>query len=247
MPVPDSLSTIFFDFDGTLRHSDPSSVESFHRLAAEMGVRASPERLQEAERWIYAYWAFSRELLLDLRRFGGWEDNGPFWTNHAFRHLLKLGAEESVAQELAPVLTARMREGSDPVDRVPPEVPEALRELREMGYRLAVVSNRSKPVDNLVSRLGLEHFLDFTLTAGQAGFWKPDPRLLEHAASSARVEPEEVAYVGDSYFADVAAARAAGMWPVLVDPRGLFPEAECAVIDDVSQLPHLLGFPRRER
>jgi FMN phosphatase YigB (HAD superfamily) len=46
----------------------------------------------------------------------------------------------------------------------------------------------------------------------------------------------EVIYVGDNYYADVVGARAAGLQPVLYDPLGIFPEADCATIRSFDQL-----------
>jgi predicted HAD superfamily phosphohydrolase YqeG len=42
--------------------------------------------------------------------------------------------------------------------------------------------------------------------------------------------------VGDNYFADVVGARNAGIQPILIDPVNLFPEADCVVIDTISDL-----------
>ena len=105
---------------------------------------------------------------------------------------------------------------------------------------MAVVSNRPKPIEDIVARLGLSEVMDFTLAAGEVDLWKPDPALLLYAASVAGVDPREAVYVGDSYDADVVCARSAGMLPVLVDPRALFPEADCPVIAAIGELPQVL-------
>jgi len=43
-------------------------------------------------------------------------------------------------------------------------------------------------------------------------------------------------YVGDNYFADVVGARGAGLQPVLYDPAGIYPEANCPVIVSLDGL-----------
>jgi FMN phosphatase YigB (HAD superfamily) len=50
------------------------------------------------------------------------------------------------------------------------------------------------------------------------------------------IEPGQAVYVGDNYFADVIGAQRAGMRAVLIDPEGLFPEADCPVIHKISEL-----------
>jgi FMN phosphatase YigB (HAD superfamily) len=103
-----------------------------------------------------------------------------------------------------------------------------------------VVSNRQDSLAEVISALGLDWAFQVVLAAGEVDLWKPDPGLLLHAASLAGVEPKATMYVGDNYFADVIAARGAGMRPVLFDPMELFPEAECAVIGSLGELRSLV-------
>jgi len=46
--------------------------------------------------------------------------------------------------------------------------------------------------------------------------------------------------VGDNYYADVVCARQAGMTPILYDPKGIFPDADCMVIAQMRELQNLL-------
>jgi FMN phosphatase YigB (HAD superfamily) len=66
--------------------------------------------------------------------------------------------------------------------------------------------------------------------------WKPDPGILTEAIRRSNGQPETSIYVGDNYYADVISARAAGMVPVLLDPRAIFPEADCRVIGRLPEL-----------
>jgi putative hydrolase of the HAD superfamily len=68
------------------------------------------------------------------------------------------------------------------------------------------------------------------------------PNLISsfHACQRVDVKPSQAMYVGDNYFADVVGSRRAGLQPVLYDPRGIFPEAECPVIASFEQLPSVL-------
>lgn len=238
--ISKQVSAIFFDLDGTLRHSDPPAIPFFHQLAAELGIHTTPDRQRMAERWTYAYWASSPELVKDLETYGDWDGNDTFWKNHARRHLIELGASEAVANQLAPRITQKMQEIYQPVNAVPEDVLPTLRILKQGGCILAVVSNRTKPFDAMIEKLGLEDVFDFSMAAGEVGYWKPDPRLLLQAATRAGIAPEEIVYVGDNYFADVVCAREAGMMPVLKDPGRLFPDVECPVISRIGELPRVL-------
>jgi FMN phosphatase YigB (HAD superfamily) len=50
------------------------------------------------------------------------------------------------------------------------------------------------------------------------------------------LSPQEVIYVGDNYYADVVGARRAGLWPVLYDPLGVFPDPDCTTIKSFDEL-----------
>jgi HAD superfamily hydrolase (TIGR01549 family) len=233
---PKHIKAIFFDFDGTLRHSNPSSMETFYRFVDEEGYATSPKQRLEGARWVNEYWAESEELRKDLARFGPWQDNGEFWLNHARRHLLALGSPEAQAVELATKVTQRMHSEYEPVDCVHADVPSVLGNLRKAGFSLAVVSNRSRPYDELMAALDLTQFFEFWIAAGELGTFKPDPAVLHHAAERAGVNANQTAYVGDNYYADVLGARAAGMHPVLFDPKSVYPEVDCMVIRDITHL-----------
>ncbi len=55
------------------------------------------------------------------------------------------------------------------------------------------------------------------------------------------IQPSQSLYVGDNYYADVVGASRAGLKPVLIDPEGLFPEADCPIICKIGDLPELLS------
>lgn len=233
---PEDYAGMFFDFDGTIRHNDPPALEIFYRIAAELGIETDAELRRHGERWVNAYWAESPELRADLDRYGPWHDNGPFWINHGFRHLLAIGIEENRANELAPEITERMRLEYDPRDCIEDDVVPTLEALRGAGFHLAIVSNRSQPFRERVETLGLAEHVDLILAAGELGWYKPDPRILRHAASQFQVPPQQVLYIGDNYQADIEGARAAGMQPVLYDPRDLYPDLDVIRIRSMHEL-----------
>ena len=233
-PLLDNYSNVFFDLDGTLRHSDPPAREVFYQFAAELGLETGPEQRTNVERWVNWYWADSKDLLEDLESFGPWRDNRDFWVNHARRQFIYLGTDESFAEELALAVTVKMWETYESEDCVPDDVLPTLTGLRQAGFKLGLVSNRSEPLDEIVESLGFTGMFDLILAAGEVGWYKPDPRLLLHAAERLGVEPGETLYLGDNFHADVIGASAAGMTPVLLDPRGIYPEVDCWVVPSVG-------------
>lgn len=232
------IRAIIFDLDGTLRHNRPHYAEAFFGIASRLGVTMTAGDRWRAARWLHYYWARSDELIADRSAFA--DDLEAFWANHARRFLIALGCTPEGAGELAPQAYQLMNDEFNPDDWVPPDIPPALESLKNAGYQLAVLSNRSKPYQEQLESLGLAPFFEFAWHAGEMEAWKPDPQIFQHALQQSGTQPGETLYVGDNYYADVIGSRNAGLTPVLIDPDDLFPEADCDVIRSIGELPDLL-------
>jgi HAD superfamily hydrolase (TIGR01549 family) len=231
-----SITTILFDLDGTLRHSRPSFTETFFSLAVQLGAADSEEHCRRATRWLHYYWAQSSELLADRQVY---QDEEVFWTNHARLFIINLGCLPEQAEKMAPELYRHYINEFQPEDYIPPDVPETLQILKSAGYTLGIASNRSQPFQEQLETLGLDSYFECTVAAGEINSWKPDPVIFQHALHELGAEPGKTVYVGDNYYADVIGAQRAGLQPILLDPQGLFPEADCPLVQTVGELKSL--------
>lgn len=130
------------------------------------------------------------------------------------------------------------------IARMPPfpEVVETLGRLKRAGYRLAIVSNTDDDIIvGNVAQLG--GHIDRVITAQQAGAYKPDRRLFDHAHRALGVGPDEVVHICASPHLDHAAARDIGFRCVWID-RGTgrqrlpdyTPDATLRTLDEVPAL-----------
>ena len=100
-----------------------------------------------------------------------------------------------------------------------PGVREGLEQMREGGFRLACVTNKSAAFTlPLLERMGLAPFFAQTISGDTLARKKPDPMQLLHACAQFGVAPEKMLMIGDSGN-DALAARAAGC-PVFCVPYG---------------------------
>ncbi|MBS1250913.1 MAG: Pyrophosphatase PpaX [Chloroflexi bacterium] len=239
MLLDNSTTTILFDLDGTLLFHTPSSLDVFLQILAEKGFEHTQtiETWRQLRRWIHYYWGTSPELAGDIRIFGkSGELTEAFWANYLRKKLLMAGVPEAEADELLPQITPLMDARYQPQGRVPGEVPPTLDTLTKEGFTLGLVSNRSDPFQEEIEELGLAEFFDFAITAGEVGSWKPDKQIFHHALGLAGSSAKETIYVGDNYYADILGAQGVGIRPILVDPKGVFPDVECMMIDSVERL-----------
>lgn len=228
------IKAIFFDLDGTLRHSLPAGGDVFTDYVMTLGLQVNDEARLRAMRWEHLYWASSVDLRDDLLAHSGETEN--FWIEYSRRRLIALGAAPEWAVEFAADVSKHMGEFYRPESIVPEDVRRVLPQLKQAGYILAVVSNRDKPFQDLLHELGIGEFFDFSLAAGEVNTYKPEPGVFEHALQRVNLLPEAAIYVGDNYYADVVGARRAGLRPVLYDPRGVFPDPDCTTIKSFDEL-----------
>ncbi len=238
MLSPNGIKAVFFDLDGTLRHNIPAGGEVFADYAAQLGLPIKHEDRLRAFRWENYYWANSTDLKEDKKIYP--EENRDFWLHYSRRQLIALGASKTQAEELALQVHEYMEESYKPNSIVPEDVRRILPALKSSGFKMGVISNREKPFQAEIEALGLSPYFDFSMAGGEVNAWKPEPEIFIHACRRADVRPQEAIYVGDNYFADVVGARRAGLHPILYDPRGIFPEAECPVLTSFDQLPSVL-------
>ncbi len=232
------FETIIFDLDGTLRHNVPSADEVQFNYAVSLGITNSPDCRRKGARWAHYYWAQSDELSQDIDKFDRLER--PFWNNYTTRYFKSLGVPEGEAAELGPELAQLMEDNYNPQSQVHPEDFETLGVLRKAGYTVGLISNRSNPCHEELQELGLFDYLDFAYVAAEVGAWKPDPVIFDRAFQETGSHPERIIYVGDNYYADIIGAQNAGITPILLDPRGIFPDAECTVVKSLGELEKMI-------
>mgnify|MGYP001569079764 FL=1 len=125
-------------------------------------------------------------------------------------------------------------------EHVPDDVPPALDALRALGLTLVVVSNANGKLRALFERIGLASRVDLLFDSHEEGVEKPDPRLFQIALARAGARADTTMHVGDLYHIDVVGARTAGLRAVLLDPGGLYLDADCPRVASLGELATLI-------
>jgi 2-haloacid dehalogenase len=139
---------------------------------------------------------------------------------------------------------------TDSISAMPPfpEVVGALRQLKEAGYRLCIVSNTDDDIiAGNVAQLG--GLIDRVITAQQAGAYKPSRKLFDYAFDKLGVTKDEVVHICASPHLDHAAAREIGFRCVWIDRGtgrtalpGYTPDATLVTLDQVPVLFNQFGW-----
>jgi putative hydrolase of the HAD superfamily len=148
---------------------------------------------------------------------------------------------------LAPGAAARLVEDFDTyypeICVAVPNLASTLTALRAGGCRLGLITNGETRIQGRkIDRLGIRPLLDIVVISEAAGVRKPDPRIFAGALAEFGVEPAAAVYVGDDPDADIAGAKRSGLFAIWKRDRfWTQPEVCDGVIDDLSELPAMLG------
>lgn len=176
--------TIFFDLDGTLIDSRGDIANSVNLTRADYGLPPLP--LTEVTKMVGNG---ARQLM--LRAMLGFEDRIDELVENNRRQY----AEHLVVHTF-----------------VYPGVAEGLAELRALGCRMAVTSNKTSClIPRILETLGLLQFFDVTVGGGDVPVLKPDPGLLRLAAERMGVTVRPTDWVVGDHYTDLEVGRRAGL------------------------------------
>jgi putative hydrolase of the HAD superfamily len=227
-PIPDPLDCVLLDAGDTLLAPAPSFQGRFLAVAADAGVP-----LEEA-----AVDAAIAEAIRAAEWPSDWTDPATqrsFWVGFYRQVLADLGHRDD-GMRVAEALFAAF---SDPAGyRLFDDVRPALDALAGRGVTLGVVSNFEPWLEDILTLQGIDHLFATVAISGKLGVAKPDPEIFQVALKEAGAEPEATVHVGDQPVNDVAAARAVGITPVLIDRFARHPDPDG--VHRVEDLPGLV-------
>jgi 2-haloacid dehalogenase len=123
--------------------------------------------------------------------------------------------------------------------RVFDEVPAALGELRERGWRLVILSNTDREfIEASMSSIGVP--FDFAIVASEIGSYKPAHGHWEEFATRSGADPGRHVHVAASLFHDVAPAAELAIPCVWINRLGENDSRATVELPDLSGLPDAL-------
>ncbi|KAM0232611.1 hypothetical protein ACHAPO_007768 [Fusarium lateritium] len=141
--------------------------------------------------------------------------------------------------------------------RATPGTIETLTKLREMGYKIAIITNGSKDSQQeKIDEIGIAHLVDRLFASCELGWEKPDSRIFHHAMSEYDITPEMLKgkgrpyMVGDDMDRDVHGAMDSGMDAIIYLPAcaGAAPGLSTSlpvIHDNMTQLLDIIKKDRR--
>jgi putative hydrolase of the HAD superfamily len=227
--LPAKVETVLFDAGGVLLDLDFSYLR---RLIEARGLEVSEAALARAE--AKSRVEFNRSARVDAESHDIWRD----YFHLVLGEVRVPGPEHDALIET--LWEAHQRVGLWTV--AAPGAPEVVREMRERGHRVGVISNAEGQVARDLDLAGFDGLLDAVIDSHVVGVRKPDPEIFRIALAELGVPAETAVFVGDVPVVDVAGARSAGIAPILLDPHDLHARTEAVpTLRSLKELPALLA------
>ncbi|MCK5114919.1 MAG: HAD-IA family hydrolase, partial [Phycisphaerae bacterium] len=134
------------------------------------------------------------------------------------------------------------------VATIEPDLHEQLEKLREMGLKLAIISNTFSPpsvLDRHLDKLDLLKFFDFRQYSSVTVFRKPDRRIFDLTLKQLGTTAAEAVMVGDKIRPDIKGALRAGLRPVFKRNRVNHAKRLSESIAQISRIGELPGLIRK--
>jgi putative hydrolase of the HAD superfamily len=177
-------------------------------------------------------------------------DDRSVWMAYQRSYARACGAPAERIEEVAEEFYAEFTD-SAVWTRVIDGAPDALRALKHVGVKLAIVSNADGSVEAQLRADGICQVgpgpgvpVDAVFDSSVVGFSKPDPRIFQLALEHLGVAPDRAIHVGDIVAADVDGARAAGITPVLMDPYDLHEHVDVLRVKSLHDVVDLIQHAR---
>ena len=227
MEATPALKAILFDVDFTLARPGPELMpEGYVTCGRQYGLELDFGRYEEAR----------AAALVDLKRHPELDHDEEIWVEFTERIVRGMGGESPASHDVAVELTSRWQrhENFELYDDVQP----VLAELRGEGVRIGLVSNSARDVQEFARHHALA--VDAGISSFHHGKTKPHASIFRAVLDLLEVEPHDAVMVGDTVADDIDGARAVGMYAILVDRLGFYPDFEPR-LEDLRGLPGLLS------
>jgi HAD superfamily hydrolase (TIGR01509 family) len=201
------VTVVIFDCDGVMFDSRPSNIAFYNHLLARFGLPPMSEDETDV-----VHMATAEESIRHV--FEG----SPY---------LEEALEYRLNMDYGPFIRAmRMEPGLKPL----------LQRLKT-GFGLAVATNRSNTIGDVLSWHGLTTYFDIVVSSLDVQRPKPDPESLIKILEFFAIKASEAVYVGDS-LVDCKTARNAGVPFISYQNRGL----EAAYhVNDLEEVARIVG------
>lgn len=185
-----SIRAVIFDFDGTIADTNQLVIDSWQHTYTTINGEPYPE-----EKIVRTFGEPLRASMIKA------------FPNHDTDEVIQVYRDFQMEETDNPEYELRLFPG----------MRKLLIELKEKGYKVGMVTSRTRDTClRGMRRLDIEKYMDAIVTCNDTNKHKPDPEPARICLRELNAEPQEAVMIGDTMY-DIKCAHNAGMKAVLVD------------------------------
>ena len=230
--------TLIF-FDGTWDEVIPRAIEEMYKDLSEAGLEL------ERQRFLSEFYSRMEKYYIERET-----DCVELTTVYILKTLLQEWGYKNITQNVLQSAVNALHSVTQTHWHPEEDSIPTLQALKEIGYRLAMISNAGDDLDvqSLVDKAAVRPFFDIIITSAAQGIRKPHPEIFKIVLDYWDFKPSEVVMVGDNLRADIVGANQSGILSAWINRRvnvlDLQEQLEqiqpSATISALSKLPALL-------
>lgn len=222
------MKVIFWDFDGTLVHSNPLWSGSVYNALKQVCPDTKVEFTDIRKHMAHGFtWHTPNEDYSSII--------GDKWWEHMNAYFYSCYIALGVPTDIAEIATNNIRTIIKRKENYTlyPDSVSTLKALKDMGFTNALLSNNYPDLSEVLEKLGIADLFDEIVISAGVGYDKPRKEIFEIAKD---LYPNAEAYymIGDSVNADIIGGNNAGMTTILVH-RGRDENADYCV-DELGEI-----------
>lgn len=217
------IKNIIFDVGGTLFEYEPDFLTFYYSTLLKLGFNFSKNHVLKALR-------LSSDYFYTTATFNPYfEFHVPLWFPIFFNNL---GIPPN-SINMNNIINAFYKKIQFKID---PQAIYVLKQLKNKGYRLAIISNWDESLKEELDNNNLTELFDVIIISGVVGCEKPSVKLFKICLETLNSQPHECVYIGDTTFMDVIGSKNSGIEPILIDRYNYWLNADCKIIKNLKEL-----------
>ncbi len=217
------IKAVFFDWFNTLAKYSPPREELQSKILGEFGIEATSEKILHAL-LVADKILFDKQAELPLSKRSPAEQ-AQIYADYQMTIFSRIGVDISNTPDMLPKFMKRLNELYKEMKFILYEdVIPTLEIIKSKNLIVGILTNIVSGMEPICHELGLEPYLDFIVTSGEAGDDKPRPAIFLSALGKAGIEAGNALHVGDQYKIDIIGAMGVGINPLLLDRFNQYPE-----------------------
>ncbi len=204
------MSVIFWDFDGTIVHSNPLWSNSVYNALKSADINTAVE-FSDIRKCMQSgfTWHTPDKDFCKLTGDKWWE----FMNTKFYNDYIRLGVKSDIAEKAVNLIRDIIKSKSN--YKLYPDAIATLKSVAEKGHKNVILSNNYPDLSDVIKALNLDKYFDKIIVSANIGYDKPRPEIFEYA-KNLYPNYNDFIMIGDNPNADIVGGKNANMKTVLV-------------------------------